>query len=435
MRRASRRTFLKRSGLGAAGATWALAGRLPKVLGANEQILVGVIGCGGRGQKLAGNLSKEENCRVAYVCDPDRNRLQQASKSVDADHAVTDLRQILDDRSVDAVVIATPDHWHAPAAILACEAGKHVYVEKPCSHNIREGRLMVDAARRYQRVMQVGTQRRSNPFAIEAMEMLRDGVIGDVLVAKAINSQLRRNIGHAEPCQPPDHIEYDLWVGPAPMVPYRPNLLHYNWHWMYNFGTGDIGNDGVHQLDVARWGLGVNGHPTQASGYGSKLFFEDDQQFPDTYCTTYEYPTDGNSRPKQLLIYEQRIWSPYRQEGMSNGNVFYGTEGMMLLGAGAGCQVFGPRDKPIKQIDEFPRHDELHQRDFLEAIRTGRTPNADIQIGHYAATVAHLGNIVSRVGRTVTFDPITEQIVADEEANKLVRREYRRGHWAVPKGV
>jgi hypothetical protein len=187
-------------------------------------------------------------------------------------------------------------------------------------------------------------------------------------------------------------------------------------------------------IDVALWGLGRQRHPTRASGCGAKLFFDDDQEFPDTYCATYEYPAEAE-RPKQLLIFEQRIWSPYRQEGMSNGNVFYGTAGVMLLGSGAGCQVFGPRNQPIKQTNEFPRYQDLHPRDFLNAIKTDRKPSADIEIGHWAATAAHLGNIVSRVGRSVAFDAGSEQILDDQQANRLVRRQYRPGHWAAPEGV
>jgi predicted dehydrogenase len=433
MKRTTRRTFLKRSGLGAAGATLALATAPSRAFGANQRINLGVIGLS-RGRNLCEAFAAQKDARLAYVCDTDRQRLEAVRKQYNADKAVVDLREILDDKSVDAVAIATPDHWHAPAAILACEAQKHVYVEKPCSHNIREGRLMIEAARRHQRVMQVGTQSRSGPGVQEAIQLLRDGAIGEVLAVKVINSQLRANIGHSQPSDPPAHVDYDLWVGPAPMVPYQANRLHYHWHWWYHFGTGDIGNDGVHDLDIGLWGLGVEGHPTRVSGYGSKMFFDDDQQFPDTYCITYEYPGGGKVGEKRLLIYEQRIWSPYREHGMENGDVFYGTKGMMLVGKHDGYQLFAERNKPVEQ-KEFKLPLTEHQRNFLDAIQSGVKPNADIEIGNLSATLAHLGNICARVGRHLTFDPKTEQIVGDEEANKLTRRQYREGHWAAPKAV
>lgn len=272
----NRRTFLKNTTAGASAAV--LASPLPeaRALGANERVNVGLIGCSGRGIKVANAMGSQDDAAVRHVCDPDSQRAAKAKRATGADHAVSDLRRILDEDAIDAVVIATCDHWHAPAAILACAAGKHVYVEKPCSHNVLEGRLMVDAARRNRRVMQHGTQSRSKGSIKSAVRMLRSGVIGDVLIAKHINSQKRANIGHQQPSEAPAHIDYDLWVGPAEWRPYQANLLHYHWHWFHNFGTGDIGNDGVHGIDVARWGLGVETHPSLVAGYGSKLYFDDD---------------------------------------------------------------------------------------------------------------------------------------------------------------
>jgi predicted dehydrogenase len=307
-----------------------------------------------------------------------------------------------------------------------------VYVEKPCAHNIREGRLMIEAARRNKRVVQVGTQSRSTEHVAQAMEKLRNGAIGDILVAKAWNSQLRRNIGKLRPTDPPAELDYDLWVGPAPMRPYQANLLHASWRWWYEFGCGDMGNDGVHDLDIARWGLGAETHPTKVAALGGKYFFDDDQQFPDTQYVLFEYASDG-SRKKQL-IFEQRIWSPYVQEGHENGNAFYGTKGMMILGKHNGWQIFGPRNEPGEKMasDLQPT---LHHRNFLDCVRDGKHPHADIQIGHLSAALCHLGNIATRFGRTLQFDPKTEQILDDAEAARLVRRTYRENHWAVPKGV
>ncbi len=431
MRRTSRRTFL-RSAAVAGVAIGSGTGRAAP----GEKISIGVIGPGGMGMNLLQSFAAEPDVAVAWVSDPDSERMERAAKEAERISGsrpaqAKDLRKVLDDRSVDAVIIATPDHWHGPATILACEAGKHVYVEKPCSHNLREGRLMVEAARRNKRVVQVGTQSRSAPHVREAMELLRGGAIGEVLVAKAWNSQLRRNIGKASPSQPPAHLDFDLWLGPAPEVPYRSNLLHGSWRWFYAFGTGDMGNDGVHDIDIARWGLGMETNPSAIAALGGR-YFDDDQEFPDTQYVVFEY--DCGSGKKKQLVYEQRIWSPYVQEGYENGDAFYGTGGMMLLGKSEGWKLFGPRNE-LRQSRDARLDGKPHHRNFLSSIRSGERPNADIEIGHLSAALAHLGNIATRVGRTLRFDPAAERIVGDEEAAALLRRTYRPGHWAVPKGV
>jgi predicted dehydrogenase len=431
MPQSSRRRFLQHVGLAVGVASSEFAGRSSTAQDANERIVIGVIGCGGRGVLLGKVFNSQPDARVAYACDPDGDRAASAKSATGADRAVADMRRILDDQSVDAVVIATCDHWHAPAAILACKAGKHVYVEKPCSHNVREGRMIVQAARENNVVVQHGTQSRSGRERQTAVQMLEEGAIGDVLIAKHVNSQKRANIGHRSPSTPPDHLDYDLWVGPAEWVPYQSNFVHYHWHWFYNFGTGDIGNDGVHGIDVARWGLGVETHPSFITGYGSKLFFDDDQEFPDTYNITYEYPGGGRPGQKRLLIYEQRIWSPYRQDADGNSIFFYGTNGMMTLGRN-GIQVFGQNNKLVKQ-EKLSGPDDAHQRNFLQSIKDrSRRPNADIEIGHLSASLCHLGNIVARVRRAIAFDPTTEQIVDDDEAAQLLGRKYRADHWAFP---
>jgi predicted dehydrogenase len=431
----SRRFFLQSAA--AAGTAVALAG---SARAANDRVVAGLIGCGGMGSHHLGQLLKRQDVAVAYVCDPDDERLGRAAKTIESStkqtsvKAVKDLRRVLEDRAVDAVWVATPDHWHGPAAILACEAGKHVYVEKPCAHNIREGRLMVEAARRHKRVVQVGTQSRSTEHVIKAMELLKEGVIGDVLVAKAWNSQKRGDIGKGKPGKPPAGLDYDLWVGPAPLVDFQPNRLHYGWHWWYDFGTGDMGNDGVHDIDLARWGLGVDTHPSAVAALGGKYFFDDDQQFPDTQYVVFEYPGDGKVGHKRQLIYEHRIWSPYHQEGFENGNAFYGTKGMMILGKNGGFRVVLAGNKAGPSMTgsvSVPGH----HGNFLACIKDGKRPHADIEIGHLSAALCHLGNIATRLGRTLRFDPKTEQFEGDADANKLVRRTYREGHWAVPKGV
>ncbi|MDE2642174.1 MAG: Gfo/Idh/MocA family oxidoreductase [Verrucomicrobiota bacterium] len=390
------------------------------------------------GRNHIGNLNKRKDVEIAFVCDPDANHQANAAKLVESGTGIKpkqvgDLREILEVKSVDAVFIATPDHWHAPAAILAAEAGKHVYVEKPCSHNVREGRLMIEAARRNKRVMQVGTQSRSTKHVMKAMELLHNGAIGRVLVSKAWNSQKRSSIGKAKPSAPPAHLDFETWLGPASKMPYQRNMLHGIWRWWRAFGTGDMGNDGVHDLDIARWGLGVTTHPSRIAALGGKYFFDDDQQFPDTQNVLFEYATSAeDGRPRQL-IFEQRIWSPYFEQGYENGNAFYGTNGFMLLGKHGGWKLIGTRNKLREQMSGSPDL-RAHHDDFFRCIREGGTPNADIEIGHLSSSLCHLGNIATRIGRVLEFDPKHEQIVGDGEANAMLSREYRK-HWGQPGGA
>jgi predicted dehydrogenase len=428
----NRRQFLQSTAIVAGGT---LVPTLSAV-GANDKLIIAIIGPGGMGMHHVRAFSGYKDVEIAYVCDPDEKRRDAAASEVEkrsgkAPKAVKDMRHVLDDKAVDAVVIATPDHWHVPAALLALEAGKHVYVEKPCSHNIREGRMLVDSARRTRRVVQVGTQSRSAEHLRRAIDLLHSGAIGEVLISKAWNSQLRANIGHVQPSAPPANLDYDLWVGPAPMVPYQSNLLHSSWRWFINFGCGDAGNDGVHELDIARWGLGVDAHPNKISALGGKYFFDDDQQFPDSQYVAFEYEFDGK---KKQLIYEHRTWSPYVQEGYENGNAFYGTKGMMILGKSKGWQMFGPKNKLIEEMSGSLSL-EMHHRDFLDAIRTGKPGHADAENGHLSAALAHFANIGTRVGVTLRFDRTKEQFFDNEQANKLLRRAYREGHWAIPRGV
>ncbi len=430
MARQSRREFLQAAGITAAGAAVLAVGRpSPAADGANERITLGVIGMS-RGHLLAREFASH-GANIAYVCDVDDGRLARAQQDSKAAQGVTDFRRILDDKAVDAVAIATPDHWHAPAALLACEAGKHVYVEKPCSHNIREGRMMIQAARRTGRVMQVGSQSRSTKVLQNGIQRLREGAVGEVLVAKAWNSQRRANIGHKEPSDPPSGFDYDQWVGPAPMRPFQANCHHYTWHWWYDFGTGDAGNDGIHEIDIARWGLGDPGHPVRISGHGSKSFFDDDQQFPDTQYVTFEYPGSKSGRGK-LLVYEHRIWSPYVQEGHENGNAFYGTDGYMILSKMGGWKLYGRKNELLEEEKgTYSVHD--HTANFLAAIRNGTRLNTDIETGHGSTALIHLANILARTGEgSLTFDPTAERFVDAPEANALVGRSYRQGHWAAP---
>ncbi|MGD9635300.1 MAG: Gfo/Idh/MocA family protein [Pirellulales bacterium] len=427
MSQPTRRTFLMSAALGTA------ALGLPKSLraapSANDQIRFGLIGCGVRGNAFVS--------RAAMVCDPDQSRLDAAAKSagVASTDAVTDLRRVLDRRDIDAVVIATPDHWHAPAAILACQAGKHVYVEKPCSHNFRESQLLVAAARNHKVVVQHGTQQRSREFTRNAIQQLREGVIGDVLAAKAWNIQERKDIGHAQPGVAPPGVDYELWVGPAEMVPFQSNRFHSDWHWWYNFGTGDIGNDGAHELDYARWGLGVDSLPSKVTAVGGKYFFDDDQQFPDTATCIWEWPAAGNHGPRQLT-FEMRLWSKNYPYNCDSGVEFYGTDGRMMLSKRGKLAIVDADNKTVRAEQAHDEQGWSHFDDFAAAIRDGHRPHAHIEEGHRTVGLIHLANASLRVGRSLDFDPQGEKIIGDEEASALVTRTYREGgHWAKPQGV
>jgi predicted dehydrogenase len=404
-----------------------------RAVAANDKANIAMIGVGGRGRGLTGGFARQPDVNITYLCDVDQASLERANQVIEKAgkpkaQNVTDMRRLFDAKDVDAVVIATPDHWHAPATILACDAGKDVYVEKPASHNIREGRLMVDAARRNNRIVQVGTQSRSRPSTIRAIELANSGKIGKVIMAKAWNIQLRDDIGHKDDSAVPDGVDYDLWVGPAPWIPFNENRFHYKWHWHWHFGTGDAGNDGAHQLDIARWALGQN-YPKRVSGMGGKFFFHDDQQTPDTMNITFDYG-------EEALIWEMRIWNPYGMDGQDNGVAIYGTDGSIQIGRWNrhwGYKLFDSTGKLVEHNDANDEGDQ-HMRNFIDCIRSRKLPNADIGISHLSAIHCHLANIVARTGHHVNFDEGTETIPGDPVANVHVKRAYRT-HFSTPKGA
>jgi predicted dehydrogenase len=440
--RLNRRTWMQSV---AAGAVSLSAASYLRAAGANERVRVAVIGTGSRGQSHINGWQETPNAELACACDIDANRLAGALKTNSALQGISDLRRVLDDMSIDAISIATPDHWHAPAALLALEAGKHVYVEKPCAHNLREARALVDAARRTKLCVQHGTQSRSNPFVVAAIQLLREGIIGDVVMAKAWNVQKRSNIGHAQPSTPPPGIDYDTWLGPAPEVPFQANRFHYNWHWWYDFGTGDFGNDGVHDTDIARWGLGVTGLPSQVAAIGGKYVYDDDQQFPDTLTAAFEYPGDGAVGNRRQLVFEMRIWTRNSPFNSDNACEFYGTKGNMVLskgGSGAGKLQVTDHEKRRIPNEKLPQPASYaavlvnHLSNFVAGIREGQPLNAEIEIGYESTALCHLGNAAVRLGRSMMpFDPVKVQISGDDAANQLLGREYRSSHWSVPKGL
>jgi predicted dehydrogenase len=419
----SRRTFIKRTAALSAGLT-ALAHSpvLRATKGPSEKVIVSIIGCNGRGlDHIAGYLSVP-NLEIAYICDVDSRAVDKgiaavSKKQTRKPKGLKDFRTMLEDSSVDAVSIATPDHWHAPAAILACSAGKHVYVEKPGSHNLHESELIVKASRKYKRSVQMGNQRRSWPWIIEAISALHQGEIGKVLFARAWYTNHRGSIGQGKSAPAPEWLDYSLWQGPAPDRPFRDNLIHYNWHWFWHWGTGELGNNGVHSLDLARWGLQVD-LPHRITCGGNRYHYKDDQESPDIYIASFDFGEKG-------IAWEGQSCDPRGFEGAKFGVNFYGEKGSMAI-AGNDCKLYDLNDKLIRQIDG--KHDDsLHFSNFIEAIRSGQRLNSEIEDGQKSTMLCHLGNIAWRTGRTVNFDPKTNRITEDRTASLLTKREYRRG--------
>ena len=397
---------------------------------ASERFRIGVIGSGNQGNVHYRALSQLPGAEIAYVCDVDEERLAKGKETTGA-QGVTDIRRVLDDPNIDGVTLALPDHWHVPAALLALEAGKHVYVEKPVSHNFREGQLLIDAAQKSGKVVQHGTQARSSAGIQEAIGHLRNGLIGDVLIAKCWNWQTRNSIGHANPTQPPANVDYDTWVGPAEWMPYQKNRFHYDWHWWYNFGAGDLGNDGVHEMDYALWGLGVTGAPKRISGMGGVYFFNDDRQWPDTQQVTFEYETPAGPR---MLVYEQRLWSNSYPYNVDSGAEFYGSKGKLFVSKRGKFDVFDDQKNrvPVKLDGVVKPEVANHMQNWINTAKNGKTPNAPLEVATQTANAIHLGNISTRLKRSLVFDG--ETIIDDAEANDLLGRKYRaEGHWSVPK--
>ena len=428
----NRRYFLMSSGLAAAAP---LAARASSLNGANNRVRVAIIGVKGRGNEHIRGFSalSKDNVELAALCDVDESVLNQRISQVEQKSgkkpvAFTDMRKVFDDKSIDAVSFATPNHWHALGTIWACQAGKDVYVEKPASHNIFEGRQMVEAARKYNRIVQHGTQIRSSPALKEAMQMLRDGVIGDVYMAKGLCYKRRDTIGKAVEEKVPEGVHYDLWTGPAPVRPFTKNRFHYQWHWQWAYGNGDIGNQGVHQLDVARWGLGV-ALPSKVQSMGGHFMFDDDQETPNTQVTAFMYPAE-----KKMLTFEVRHWdTPVEGTDLKVGILFLGSKGYMEIPSYGQYRIFlGKEAKPAGTRKE----DGDHFANFVDAIRQRKPEilNAPIEEGHRSTVLAHLANISYRLGRTLTFDPKTETFPGDKEANNYLGRKYR-SPYVVPEKV
>jgi predicted dehydrogenase len=423
-------------------AAGAIAGGM-RAAGANHRVNVAVAGLGGRGRELLATFAAQPGCRIAALCDIDQARLEDGVRLVGqagaaSPKAFQDIRKLLAEKDVDAIVVATCNHWHALATVWACQAGKDVYVEKPASHNVREGRRMVQAARKYNRVVQVGMQGRSIEHKRRAIELLHAGAIGKVYLAKGLCYKRRLSIGKKPDGPVPPGVDYDLWLGPARQRAFNPNRFHYNWHWFWETGNGDIGNQGPHQMDLARLGLGKAGVPRHVFSSGGKFLYDDDQETPNTQMAIFDYEDCR-------IVFEVRGLLTGGEGGIASdgsnfiGNLFFGSEGVMALDI-RGYRIYMGEKRELAQegrsIEPKPDDPARHAANFLDAVRSRRWRDlaADVEEGHISAAMCHLANVSYRVGRPLSFDPAEESVLNDAEAQALLSRNYRRPY-AVPDQV
>jgi len=411
----------------------AVAASATRVVGANDRIRVGIVGLGGRGSSHVRSYVTIPDAQITGLCDVNQTARERAQGtlvklSVAQAKEYVDMRELFADKDIDAVSIAAPNHWHALATIWACQAGKDVYVEKPASHNVHESWRMVEEARKHNRMVQVGSQGRSAPHKIRAMGLLRQGVIGKLYLAKGLCFKRRRSIGRT-PAQPvPAGIDWDKFLGPAPMRPFTMNRYRYNWHWFWDTGNGDIGNQGVHEMDICRWGLGNVPLPKWVFSSGGKYIYDDDQETPNTQLATFDY---GDAQ----IVFEVRglLTGPEAgntvRSGNSVGDLFLGSDGWMWV-EGGGFQVY-KGEKNEKAMEEKGSDDNatvLHMQNFLAACRSRNYQEltADVEIGATSAALGHLANVAYRTGRKLAWDAAAKRFVNDPEADKLLTRDYRK---------
>lgn len=445
-----RRDFIKKAGFGTAALT--VGGMAPgftaksygRIVGANDRIAMAVIGINTRGNQLTEFITKQKNAEVLYICDVDERCITKGIATVTkagqaAPKGQKDMRIVLKDKAVDAIAVATPDHWHTPALILGCQAGKHVYVEKPLSHNPHEGELAIQAAKKYKRIVQMGNQRRSSPEVIQAIKELHEGVIGRAYLGKCWYTNKRKPIGVGKVAEVPSWLDYELWQGPAPRKPYKDNLIHYNWHWLWHWGTGEALNNGTHEMDIVRWGLGAD-FPNKVSSLGGRYHYSgDDWETPDTQIIICNFP--GN----MTATWEGRSCNGIPVEGQSSGIIFYGEKGSMEIKGLGGFRneyaIYDENNKLIKEVKTGMADSQkgttpdlitdvasmLHMANFMESIRENKPPHSDVETGFKSTMIQHLGNISLRVGRTLDIDTKNGHVLNDKDALKYWGRDYQKG--------
>lgn len=435
----ARREFLKKTI--AAGSVAVVAPTIipSKVFGANDRINAAVLGVNGRGKNHIESLMQLKDVQVTTLCDPDMNLLKERQKSFKEKYnkdvgLQQDLRKVMDDKDIDVVSIATCNHWHALASIWACQAGKDVYVEKPGSHNIWEGRKMVEAAQKYDRIVQHGVQLRSSPAVQEAVQLMREGYIGRVYMSRGLVFRWRGDIGDQGFSPVPDGIDYDLWTGPAQKRPFSKNLVHYNWHWHWDYGNGDVGNQGIHETDLCMWGLDV-GLPSQITSMGGKFLWDDCKEVPEVLTSVYKYPDEG-----KIIQFEVRPWCTNTEEGATVGNIFYGEKGILVVDGYDKYKTYlGKNREPGKSgndggvsgsgMDRGAGGTTGHFANFIEAVRKHDKSilNGPVETAHLSSGLAHLGNIAYKLERVLNFNPSSETFINDPEADKMLTRNYRKG--------
>ena len=440
----TRREFIIKAALGTAALS--LGGILPgfspksygRILGANDRILSACMGVNSRGMAVGTNFAQQPNSEVLYSCDVDSRAADKFSAEIEKvqkkkPKTQPDFRKALEDKNLDVLIVTAPDHWHAPAAILACKAGKHVYLEKPASHNPQEGELVMAAAKKYNKVLQMGNQRRSWPNVIAAINELKQGAIGRPYFAKTWYTNNRPSIGIGKETAVPSWLDYELWQGPAPRRAFKDNLIHYNWHWFWHWGTGEALNNGTHMVDLARWGLGVD-YPTRVTSAGGRYRYQDDWETPDTQVINLEFKNNSS------ISWEGRSCNSRTIEGSSVGVMFYGETGSLFIGGGNAYTIYNLKNEVVKDVkndmsavnardlaNPSQALDALHIQNFFDGIRKGSKLNSDIISGHQSTLLVQLGNIAQRTGRALHINPANGHILNDNDAMKLWSREYEKG--------
>ena len=432
----TRREFLDTVAVGAAGLTVGTTAKsYAQILGANDRLNFAVIGLNGRAYAHLSSLKANKNAaRISHVCDVDKNILQKFAAAAHQEMGEkpateTDFRRILEQKSVDAITIATPDHWHTPMALAGLQAGKHVYVEKPCSHNPAEGAMLVEAQQKYGKLVQMGTQQRSSPHTIEIVGKIHEGLIGRPYFAKCWYSNVRKSIGVGKEVPVPPQLDWDLWQGPAPRRPYKDNVQPYNWHWFRIYGTGEALNNGTHEVDVCRWALGVD-YPRRISSSGGRYHFHDDWQFYDTLVTSFEYDV-------KMITWESKSCQGMKYYNRDRGSTIMGTEGTVLVDRD-GYEIYdlkGNKTSEFKVGGKTSSADlvgrdsmtDAHFANFIAGIRNGEKLHAPIAVGNVAVTMLQLSNVAWEVNRELHLDQKDAQIQGDSEAMKMWGREYEKG--------
>jgi len=439
----TRRDFIKKA---AAGSAMIVAGGIlpgfsaasyKRIIGANDKLRASIMGVNSRGNALAQNFAYQSECDLIHICDVDSRAIEKCKANVEKvqelkPKGIPDFRKSLEDKDVDIMVIATPDHWHAPAALLAMQAGKHVYLEKPCSHNPHEGEMLVEAATRYKKSVQMGNQRRSWPNVAAAIGELKDGIIGRPYFGKGWYTNNRESIGIGKEVAVPDWLNWDLWQGPAPRKAFKDNIVHYNWHWFWHWGTGEALNNGTHMVDLLRWGFDVD-FPVRVSSNGGRFRYKDDWETPDSQVITFDFK-EGVS-----MTWEGRSCNGRHVEGSSVGVVFYGENGSLMIPGGNEYKVYDLKNNLVKEVKDTqeidPRDvsnpashlDAIHIRNLFNQILKGEKLKSDIDSGHKSTLLVQLGNIAQRVGHSLEINPENGHIIGDKDARKLWSREYEKG--------